>query len=132
MTDSAPNCGAVSFTRERKMRNRFKFGAVGCFILGAVFAGAGCKQGASSPSDAPASGTAQATEATGLETITAEGTRFDPPLPASRIPENTWICDMDGRVHYAAKEKGNGRCPICSMHLVHKDASGSSDPGGSR
>ena len=112
------------------MRNRFKFGVVGCFILGAVFAAAGCKQGTSSPSDAPVSDTAQATEATGLETIAPEGTRFDPPVPASRIPEDTWMCDMNGQVHYAAKEKGNGRCPICSMHLVLKTAPGSSDPGG--
>lgn len=114
------------------MRNRFKFGAVGCFILGAVFAAAGCKQGTSSPSDAPASDTAQAAEATELETIAARGTRYDPPVPASRIPENMWMCDMNGQVHYAAKEKGNGRCPICSMHLVHKTAPGSGDPSGQR
>ncbi len=111
------------------MKDRFKFGAVGFFMLGAVFAAAGCKQGTSSPSDAPASDTAQATEATTLETIAPEGTRFDPPVPASRIPEDTWMCDMDGQVHYAAKEKGNGRCPICSMHLVLKSVPGTSDSG---
>lgn len=114
------------------MRDRFKFGAVGCFILGAVFAAAGCKQGTSSPSDAPASDTAHATEAKALETIAPEGTRFDPPVPASRIPADTWMCDMDGQVHYAAKDKGSGRCPICSMHLVLNTAAGSSDPGGPR
>ena len=96
------------------MRNRFKSGAVGCLFLGAGFAAAGCKQGTSSPGDAPASDTAQATEAKGLETVAPQGTRFDPPVPASSIPEDTWMCDMDGKVHYTAKEKGNGKCPICS------------------
>ena len=114
------------------MRNRFKLGAMGYFILGAAFALAGCKQGTSSPADAPASDTEQATEAAGLETIAAEGTRLDPPVPSSRIPEDTWICDMNGQVHYAAKEKGNGKCPICSMHLVLKTAPGSGDPSGPR
>ena len=122
MTDRAGSSGRVGFTRERKMRNRFKVGVVGCFIFVAALAVAGCKQGTSSPSAAPASDAAQATEPTGLETIAAEGTRFDPPVPVSRIPEDTWICDMSGQVHYAAKDKGNGQCPICSMRLVRKTA----------
>ena len=111
------------------MRNRFKSGAAGCLFLGAVFAAAGCKQGTSSPSDVPASDTVQATEAKGFETVAPQGTRFDPPVPASRIPEDAWMCDMDGQVHYATNEKGNERCPICSMYLVPKTAPGSAKPG---
>ena len=109
------------------MKNGFKFGAVGCFILGAVLAMAGCKQGTPSPSDAPSSEAVQSTEASALETVAPDGTRFDPPVPASRIPENAWRCDLNGQVHYAAKEKGDGQCPICSMRLVRKPAAGSGD-----
>ena len=49
----------------------------------------------------------------------AEGTRFDPAVEASSLPEGAWICDM-GTVHYARSVQGDGECPICHMRLVQR------------
>lgn len=62
--------------------------------------------------------------------IAADGTRFEPPVPVSRIPDDTWISDMNGQVHYASKVPGDGKCPVCSMRLVHKGAQGSRPAAG--
>ena len=51
--------------------------------------------------------------------LSAEGTRFDPAVEASSLPEGAWICDM-GTVHYARSVQGDGECPICHMRLVQR------------
>ncbi len=51
--------------------------------------------------------------------VTAEGTSFDPPVTADRIPEGAWYCDM-GTAHYAATDKGDGACPLCGMDLTQQ------------
>lgn len=56
--------------------------------------------------------------------VSAEGTTFDPPVQPAQIPDGAWYCDM-GTVHYASMSQGDGRCPLCHMHLVHKGAEGS-------
>ena len=54
--------------------------------------------------------------------VTAEGTKFDPPVTTAQIPDGAWMCDM-GSVHFAASEKGaEGTCPICGMPLSQKGA----------
>ncbi len=62
---------------------------------------------------APAEGT--------MATVTADGTKFDPALSKDQVPEGAWMCDM-GSVHYAASDKGDGKCKVCSMDLVQKSA----------
>jgi predicted small lipoprotein YifL len=69
--------------------------------------------GSSAPSAPPASPDTVA--------VSAEGTRFDPPVEVADIPDGAWMCDM-GTVHYAAAEKGDGTCPVCSMKLTRKSA----------
>jgi len=51
--------------------------------------------------------------------VTAQGTRFDPPVQISQIPDGAWFCDM-GTVHYARTEKGDGRCAVCGMRLSQR------------
>lgn len=48
------------------------------------------------------------------------GKEFDPSVSADRMPKGAWHCDMKGKVHYAAMEKGDGECPVCGMDLVQK------------
>jgi hypothetical protein len=56
--------------------------------------------------------------------VAKDGTRFDPPVSSDSIPDGAWMCDMNGKVHYAALDKKDGKCPRCSMVLVHKGADG--------
>lgn len=56
--------------------------------------------------------------------VAADGTRFDPPVAKESIPGGSWMCEMNGQVHYAAKNKGDGKCPVCSMGLVLKEHGG--------
>ena len=63
----------------------------------------------------PTSYLAGAATVGGQVEIAPEGTRFDPAVEKSQIPDGAWICDM-GTVHYAAHEAGS--CPICGMHLT--------------
>lgn len=48
----------------------------------------------------------------------------DPPISKEEVPDGAWYCDM-GTVHYHRGEKGDGKCPVCSMDLKHKDAKAS-------
>lgn len=57
--------------------------------------------------------------------VATDGSRFDPGVPVARIPDDVWMCEMDGKSHYASKSKGDGKCPVCSMTLVHKGKHGS-------
>lgn len=52
--------------------------------------------------------------------VADDGNEFDPMVSADQIPEGAWHCDMNGEVHYAAMEKGDGECPVCGMDLVQK------------
>ena len=49
-----------------------------------------------------------------------DGKEFDPSIKASQVPKGAWHCDMDGKVHYAAMKKGDGKCPVCNMKLTQK------------
>ncbi len=51
--------------------------------------------------------------------VSVDGSTFDPPVEASRIPSGAWICDM-GTVHYAQTETGDGSCPVCGMRLTQR------------
>ncbi|MCP4448932.1 MAG: hypothetical protein GY811_26905 [Myxococcales bacterium] len=51
----------------------------------------------------------------------AKGTKYEPAVNKSQVPDGVWICDM-GTVHFAAGEKGEGTCDICGMYLVQKRA----------
>lgn len=55
----------------------------------------------------------------GVVVITAEGTRFAPPIRPEQLPKGAWFCDM-GTVHYARTVEGDGKCPLCHMKLKHK------------
>lgn len=50
--------------------------------------------------------------------VAAAGTEFDPAVPLASIPDGSWACVMDDKVHYAAGEKGEGKCTVCGMKLV--------------
>lgn len=52
--------------------------------------------------------------------VAADGTKFDPPVAPAQLPAGAWYCDM-GTAHYAAMEKGEGKCPICGMALTQKE-----------
>jgi rubrerythrin len=43
-------------------------------------------------------------------------------VKADQVPEGTWHCNMNGKVHYAAMKKGKGECPVCGMDLKEKGA----------
>ena len=49
--------------------------------------------------------------------VTAEGTKFDPPVSPEQIPDGAWMCSMGGKVHYARTEAGDGKCAVCGMKL---------------
>lgn len=89
----------------------------------ALLALSGCKKDA--PEESTSGSTAPSAEqASGdLVSVAPDGTRFDPPVPASKIPDGAWMCDMNGEVHYASMAQGNGDCPVCGMHLVQKGQS---------
>ena len=54
--------------------------------------------------------------------VAKEGTKFDPPVAADKVPDEAWACVMGGKVHYASMTKGNGKCPLCGMNLVQHAA----------
>ena len=51
--------------------------------------------------------------------LTAAGSKFDPPLEIAQLPAGAWYCDM-GTSHYAGTDKKDGKCPLCHMDLKHK------------
>ncbi|RVU42631.1 hypothetical protein EA187_15705 [Lujinxingia sediminis] len=55
--------------------------------------------------------------------VSAEGTKFDPPVQPEQIPEGVYYCDM-GTVHYAIANDGSTRCTLCNMMLTKKSAAG--------
>ena len=54
--------------------------------------------------------------------VAKDGSKFDPPVAAEKIPNEAWACVMGGKVHYASMTKGNGKCPLCGMNLVQHAA----------
>ncbi len=62
--------------------------------------------------------------------VEPDGTRFDPAVDISAIPDGNWVCDMGGKVHYAAGRPGDGKCPVCSMKLVRKGHPADNQMGG--
>ncbi len=91
----------------------------------------GCSQG-SAPAPTPEAATtatptvaATSTPAADMVEVAKDGTRFDPPVPKEKIPNDAWACVMKGTVHYASMEKGEGKCPTCGMnlaqHAAHQD-----------
>jgi hypothetical protein len=51
--------------------------------------------------------------------VAENGTKFDPAVEVSRLPDGVWYCEMD-KSHYASKTKGDGKCPVCGMKLKKK------------
>lgn len=62
----------------------------------------------------------QVHKAPGTIQVARDGTKFDPAVQTGQIPKGAWMCEMGGTVHYAAMERGDGKCPICGMALQHK------------
>lgn len=62
---------------------------------------------------------------TGPVSLTAAGVQLDPPADKDQIPEGAWFCDM-GTVHFASTDINDGKCPLCSMDLVHQASAASS------
>jgi rubrerythrin len=59
----------------------------------------------------------ESAEETASVTVPKEGKEFDPAVSVDKLPKGAWACDMGGTAHYAAMEKGDGRCPVCNMML---------------
>lgn len=88
--------------------------------LSVLVACSGSSEPAAEPTPAaPAAPAVVVPPASGMVTLTAAGVKLDPPADKEQIPDGAWYCDM-GTVHYAATEKHDGICPLCSMDLVHK------------
>jgi hypothetical protein len=51
--------------------------------------------------------------------VAENGTKFDPAVEVSRLPDGVWYCEMD-KSHYASKTEGDGECPVCGMKLQKK------------
>lgn len=81
----------------------------------------GCSQSNTPPA---ASSTPQAISTASADKVkvSAEGTKFDPPVAKAKIPDDAWACIMDSTVHFASMDKGTGKCPTCKMKL-HQNAS---------
>ncbi|HIB66962.1 MAG TPA: hypothetical protein EYO33_18070 [Phycisphaerales bacterium] len=89
-------------------------------VSAALFAVVGCSgspDAGAQPSDTPAAQATAAPEGDKV-TVAADGSKFDPPVPVEKIPNGAWACVMDGKVHYASAEKGEGKCVTCGMNLV--------------
>ena len=54
----------------------------------------------------------------GLVELPKGGKQFEPPILLAQVPIGAWYCDMNGTVHYARGEQGDGVCPVCHMKLV--------------
>lgn len=59
--------------------------------------------------------------------VDKDGTKFDPKVDKSKLPDGAWYCDMGG-VHYARMDKGDQKCEICGMKLEQK-GDGEADHG---
>jgi hypothetical protein len=81
----------------------------------------GCSKPASTEKEV-AQVAATATPSAEKVAVSAEGTKFDPAVPVAQIPDEAWACVMGGTVHYAAMDKGTGKCAICKMNLVQHAA----------
>lgn len=51
--------------------------------------------------------------------VARDGTKFDPKVDKSKLPDGAWYCDMGG-VHYARMDEGDGKCELCGMKLKKK------------
>lgn len=71
---------------------------------------------------------AAATEEVKLVDVSAEGTKFEPPVQVAQIPDGDWYCDMGG-VHFARSEEGDGKCGVCGMALSHKEGAAGEEGG---
>lgn len=91
-------------------------------VSAALFAVVGCSGSPDAQAEPSGTPAAQATPADAGSadkvTVAADGSKFDPPVPVEKIPNGAWACVMDGKVHYASGEKGDGKCDTCGMNLV--------------
>ncbi len=55
-----------------------------------------------------------------LVEVTKEGNKLDPAVNPEQVPAGAWYCNMGGKVHYAAMDKGDGHCPVCHMMLSQR------------
>lgn len=89
---------------------------------------AGAAEGAGEPeaqdrAAAPAQAAQQAERALETTTFVAvapEGTTFEPPIEADRLPPGAWYCGTDV-IHYAVLDEGQGTCAVCKMPLRQQD-----------
>ncbi len=103
--------------RESWYRPRGGGVCVGTAMIVSILLG-GCKE-KEAETNAASAGTVEQTAPQAVQ-IGEGGTRFDPPIAASQIPDGAWMCNMNGKVHYASQTQGDGKCPVCGMGLVHK------------
>ena len=84
-----------------------------------IFA-AGCEKDSPSTTGTPAAAEAAPAATEPAEAgLPADGTKHDPPIELSEVPEGAWYCDM-GTAHYTQKSEGDGKCPLCGMALHEK------------
>ena len=96
-------------------------------LLAASIAGCEKNEAAASPDTSRQASKAEEAKAdapspTGVK-VEKGGTKFDPPVKPSDIPDGAWMCDM-GTVHFASLDKGSGKCPTCGMNLKKKGHEG--------
>ena len=98
----------------------------------------GCGRGGDGPPSAPVEGqvsapTARPTQAPVRSTpggpvrVSANGSWFDPPVRAERLPGGVWYCDR-GTVHFASQTQGKGTCPRCKAKLKRAGGAAASTP----
>lgn len=68
--------------------------------------------------EAASAGPAGPVGAGGLVEVPKGGKKFEPPLVPAQVPIGAWYCDMNGSVHYARGDQGDGECPLCHMKLL--------------
>lgn len=107
------------------LKNESLVATFGALLLATAITGCDKKEDAASPDISQQASKAEELKAAvpsaaGVK-VEREGTKFDPPVKPSDIPDGAWMCDM-GTVHFASLEKGSGKCPICGMALKNKAA----------
>jgi hypothetical protein len=46
--------------------------------------------------------------------------KHEPSVPMAEIPNGRWYCNMNDMAHYSRADKGDGKCPVCSMNLMQR------------
>lgn len=107
------------------LKNESLGATLAALLLATAITGCDKKEAAASPDTSQQASKAEelkieAPSAAGVK-VERGGTKLDPPVKPSDIPDGAWMCDM-GTVHFASLEKGSGKCPTCGMVLKKKGA----------